>query len=162
MTIGEKIRISRKKKKITQPALASRLGKSVRIIQKYESNEVIPSLDIVEQIASILEVSPADFMEWEDWAEKDEYYRKEFQAFETYLKKSGYLLDFKMTGVSDSTHTKSDGSVWSDEEYYEIKLTDQNGKSAVFDQDEFAKLQNDTNDFIKGWFYINHMKPKDV
>jgi transcriptional regulator with XRE-family HTH domain len=65
MTIGKEIRAARLKKKLTQPDLASTLGKSVRMIQSYESDEVTPSFEIVEQIATALGVNPVKLLGWE-------------------------------------------------------------------------------------------------
>ncbi|WP_076230497.1 helix-turn-helix domain-containing protein [Clostridium botulinum] len=56
MNYGAKIKLERKKKGITQKQLAKKLGKSESIIRKYESGNVIPSIEMYEQIADILDV----------------------------------------------------------------------------------------------------------
>lgn len=55
--IGSRIKSARKEKGITQKALAKELGKSERMIQKYENNEVEPSFSIVEEISKILDTN---------------------------------------------------------------------------------------------------------
>ncbi|APH15014.1 XRE family transcriptional regulator [Clostridium sporogenes] len=56
MNYGAKIKLERKKKGLTQKQLAKQLGKSESIIRKYESGNVIPSIEMYEKIANILDV----------------------------------------------------------------------------------------------------------
>ena len=65
MTKGERIRISREKKGLSQVELAERTGVSKQNMYKYENNIItnIPS-DKIETMAEILEVSPAYIMGW--------------------------------------------------------------------------------------------------
>lgn len=67
MTIGQKIKNLREKKKITQTELAELIGTTKQNIYKYENGIItnIPS-DKVEMIAKILSVSPAYLMGWSD------------------------------------------------------------------------------------------------
>ena len=52
--IGQQIKIAREKAKLTQLDIANLLGKSVRMIQKYENNEVTPSIKQLKQIVEKL------------------------------------------------------------------------------------------------------------
>lgn len=61
MKVAEQIKKLRKGK-ITQKELAKKLHKSERMIQKYESGEVIPSVDILRKIAAALDVSIHEIM----------------------------------------------------------------------------------------------------
>lgn len=61
MKVSEQIRKYRKGK-MTQKELAERLNKSERMIQKYESGEVTPSIDILNNIAAALDVSVNDLI----------------------------------------------------------------------------------------------------
>lgn len=54
MNIGEVIKKLRKSKNMTQKELSIKLGKSTRMIQKYENNEVTPSLGVLHKISKIL------------------------------------------------------------------------------------------------------------
>lgn len=56
INLGQRIKAARKKSCITQKELAKSLGKSERMIQKYESNEVHPSLDVISAISEALGV----------------------------------------------------------------------------------------------------------
>lgn len=56
MSVGEIIKIARKRKNITQVELANQINKSSRIIQKYESGEITPSIDTLKEISEILGV----------------------------------------------------------------------------------------------------------
>lgn len=62
MNIAETIKKERKKKNLTQKQLAEKMGKSERMIQKYESGDVTPSIDILKQIAESLGVTFNDLI----------------------------------------------------------------------------------------------------
>jgi transcriptional regulator with XRE-family HTH domain len=53
--IGLRIRAARKAKGLNQTELANLLEKSLRTIQKYENGEINISIDIINQIAKVLE-----------------------------------------------------------------------------------------------------------
>lgn len=56
MSVGENIKKYRNKKGFTQPKLGKIINKSESSIRKYESNDVIPSIEILKEIAKALEV----------------------------------------------------------------------------------------------------------
>ena len=60
--IGGKIKTARKAAKMSQTVLAEHLGKTLRTVQKYESNEIEPSISVIYEIARILDTSPAELM----------------------------------------------------------------------------------------------------
>lgn len=60
--IGKRIRAARKAAKLNQTVLAMKLDKTMRTIQKYESGEIEPSIGMINAIAKILNVSPADLV----------------------------------------------------------------------------------------------------
>lgn len=55
--IGQRIKMLRKKKGLSQTKLAQMLGKSLRTVQKYETGEIEVSISVINQIAEILETS---------------------------------------------------------------------------------------------------------
>lgn len=55
--IGQRIKMLRKKKGLSQTELAQMLGKSLRTVQKYETGEIEVSISVTNQIAEILETS---------------------------------------------------------------------------------------------------------
>lgn len=63
MTIGEYIKQYRKDKKLTQQQLADLTNRSKSTIEKYESNKIIPSFKVLEEIAKVLDVSYKDFFD---------------------------------------------------------------------------------------------------
>lgn len=67
MTIGERIKLLRESKGMTQPELAEKIGTTKQNIYKYETGIVtnIPS-DKIELIANLFEVSPCYIMGWEE------------------------------------------------------------------------------------------------
>lgn len=66
MTVGERIRNKREHLGISQTDLAKKVGISKQTLYKYETNIItnIPS-NIVENIATVLNISPAILMGWE-------------------------------------------------------------------------------------------------
>ena len=61
-TIGQRIKALRREAKLSQSALAQKLQKTLRTVQKYESGEIMPSLDMIDEIALALGVLPADII----------------------------------------------------------------------------------------------------
>lgn len=57
MTFSEKLKKLRKEKKITQEKLAAIIGVERSSIGKYESTNVMPSIDVLNRIAAFFEVS---------------------------------------------------------------------------------------------------------
>lgn len=55
--LGTKLKTIRQKRGITQKELAHRLNKSASAVSSYESNAQLPPLDVIEDIARILNVS---------------------------------------------------------------------------------------------------------
>lgn len=68
--IGQNIKKARKKRNLTQKELADRIGKTESSIRKYEKGLVQIPIDVLEQIALVLEVSPFDLMGSAYWDEK--------------------------------------------------------------------------------------------
>ena len=62
MTLGEKIRGYRKKKKITQSELGEKLGISYMTLRRWEIGERQPNLEQIKKIAEILEAPLEDFI----------------------------------------------------------------------------------------------------
>ena len=60
--IGLNIKKYRKEKGLTQTELADKLGKTLRTVQKYESGEILPSINNVYEIAEALEVFSNDII----------------------------------------------------------------------------------------------------
>lgn len=61
--LGEAIKYHRELKKLTQTDLAKLIDKSLRMVQKYEVNEVIPSLEMIKNISKALDVSGLKLLE---------------------------------------------------------------------------------------------------
>lgn len=62
VNIGEIIKNERKKKNLTQKELAEKINKSERMMQKYENNEVTPSIEVLTKIAAALDVTFNDLI----------------------------------------------------------------------------------------------------
>jgi transcriptional regulator with XRE-family HTH domain len=57
LKIGQNIKKYRKEKKLTQPELGLLIGKSESSIRKYESGDVVPSMDIITKIVDALDIN---------------------------------------------------------------------------------------------------------
>ena len=60
--IGLNIKKHRKEKGLTQEELASKIGKSTITIRKYESGDILPSINNIYEIAKALEVFSNDII----------------------------------------------------------------------------------------------------
>lgn len=60
MTQGEKIKTQRLQRGLTQAALSSLAGVTIRTIQRIENNEVVPSLHSLKQIGDVLKFDLLD------------------------------------------------------------------------------------------------------
>lgn len=60
--IGKRIKQLRRERGLSQSALAQSLNKTLRTIQKYESGEIMPALDVLYEMALALNVSLADMI----------------------------------------------------------------------------------------------------
>lgn len=65
MTIGQRIKLSRKANRMTQEELAGKIGTTKQTIYKYENDVVKIPLNKIEAIARVLQVSPAYLAGWE-------------------------------------------------------------------------------------------------
>ncbi|MFT9076334.1 helix-turn-helix domain-containing protein [Ethanoligenens sp.] len=54
--LGQEIQYRRKQVGYTQTALAQKIGKGLRIVQKYEKGEIVPSLSVLAAISDALEI----------------------------------------------------------------------------------------------------------
>lgn len=57
MSISENIKFYRNKRKQTQQQLADKIGKSINSVKKYESGYTTPPIEVINKIASALDVS---------------------------------------------------------------------------------------------------------
>lgn len=57
MNLGDNMMLLRKKKGLSQADLGKKIGTSGDVIGRYERGDIKPSIDVVEKIADVLEVS---------------------------------------------------------------------------------------------------------
>ena len=106
MTLGEKLKLTRQKRGLSQQELALKAGIHQKNISKYEKDDVIPSAITLKSIADILEVS-ADYLlgnETENTSIKDIGLLKQFKDVDSMPDKdkttimdvlNAYIRDFK-------------------------------------------------------------------
>lgn len=79
-----------RKGKFTQQELADKIGKTESSIRKYEKGLVTIPLDVLNRIATVLEVKVADLMGISDYLEDVEQTIHETTSFKDYLSVLGY------------------------------------------------------------------------
>ena len=60
MSLGDNIKVLRKKNKLTQAKLGKEIGKKEITIRKYESGEITPPTETLQKISEVLNVSIAE------------------------------------------------------------------------------------------------------
>ena len=61
MNLGDNMMLLRKKKGLSQSELGKQIGTSGDVVGRYERGDIKPSIDVVEKIANVLDVS-IDFL----------------------------------------------------------------------------------------------------
>ena len=91
VTVGDNIRTIRKEKGFTQKQLAEQTGLSVRSVQDFEYNKIVPKLETLLKIASVLQVSPRKInpsVQWDDYIDTEEL-SEESKLWEAIIKRYG-------------------------------------------------------------------------
>lgn len=91
MNIGKKIKKYRMENKMTQTELSNAVGKSLPIIQKYESGKVIPPIDVIERITKVLNVNLADIFLDESVAELEKKYNALLEKYKEIVNENNSL-----------------------------------------------------------------------
>ncbi len=115
MNIGDTIKTERKKKNLTQKELAEKINKSERMVQKYENGEVIPSIEVLNNIGAALGVFIFSFANNENAAIKE---NPKNYSLEQYMYALGYEV---LIDISEGYVT-----LISPEGQYEITMDDLN------------------------------------
>lgn len=144
-----------RKGKFTQQELADKIGKTESSIRKYEKGLVTIPLDVLNKIATALEVKVADLMGISDLKEMD----IENKAFVKYLNSLGYLVNdisepviVRKADIIDQIpeHAKE----WHKEqeliemENCSVELI-KDGKKIILTDTEYEQLQKETKDSIE-------------
>ncbi|WP_238715375.1 MULTISPECIES: helix-turn-helix domain-containing protein [Tenebrionibacter/Tenebrionicola group] len=80
MDFGKRLAALRKDRKLTQAALAEKVGCHVTMIRRYESDEVQPTLEIIRKLSRALSVSADTLVFDEAERNPDEELRLQFEA----------------------------------------------------------------------------------
>ena len=78
INIGEKIKMLRKEKKLTQKELAKKIGVTASTVTKYENGQLEPNIEVLNRISNIFRISISALVE-------DNYSRKEFSTEPEFL-----------------------------------------------------------------------------
>lgn len=142
-----------RKGKFTQQELADRIGKTESSIRKYEKGLVTIPLDVLKEMATVLEVTVADLMGFDEEAVRKEI--SQLDAIENYFKILGFSLKHDVT----KWHWEDDAKEVQIVDEVEYILTKDN-HSTTFTQEEFNELQAGTKELIEGKFYKKLVQSK--
>ncbi|WP_053818168.1 helix-turn-helix domain-containing protein [Clostridium sporogenes] len=81
MTIGDNIKKYRKMNKLTQKEFSRKIGKSERMVQKYENNETNPPLSVISNIAQLFNVKTSDIINGETEEESLNNFFSTYEGF---------------------------------------------------------------------------------
>jgi len=138
MDIGAKIKAARKQAGLTQAEFAARLEKSLRMVQKYENGEVIPSFAMLEEIADRLQVPIVDFLPQEQLND-----RIESAAMDGLMQIMRHVFEtakFKYTNKGTKSNPEFDGD-------FQVFL----GNGVVLCNEEFFSLFRMVTSSLPGW-----------
>lgn len=173
--IGKKIKQYRKGK-MTQQELAERIGKTESSVRKYEKGLVTIPLDVLENIASALGVTPFALMGAEYLDKKHPEIAKEcaqYYAFNDYLRSLGYEvkedeIEYDMPikeymeseVIGESTLSKEDLEAgFIPMTYFNYVIS--NGSDIItLEEGEFDQLRKNVNEYIAFQLW-NYKKEKD-
>ena len=148
--LGIRIRNARKAAHMNQTELAEKLQKTMRTIQKYESGEIEPSFAIINEIASILNVSAAELMGHEKQEIQLDTLSDVLYVINELNKKAGIRFNIEV-------NKPSEGGKWS----CALKF-DGNDKNAELNQDlclfleRYADEIEETSDTPLAKAHFNH------
>lgn len=153
--IGKKIKLFRKGK-MTQKELAQKIDKTESSIRKYEKGLVTIPLNVLEEIASALNVNCVDLMGFEYWDLKDPNQIrgiKEQLEFDSYLRSIGFAVKDEVIEWHWEDANETDPAK-------QVKVADKveytltkNGNSVTFTEEEFEKLSFIAREAVEGQFY---------
>ena len=97
MTVGEKIKLVRQQKKISQQKLGNMLGVSQAMIAQYEKGDRNPKIETLQRIAIALEVPITSLAEYEApldnaFSEVHAYQSTEEKKYKTFQFKTSRLV----------------------------------------------------------------------
>ncbi len=161
MAVNENIKRLRKERGLTQKKLSELCGIAEPTIRRYEAGTLNPKIETVEKLASALGTTAVDLMGAEYWDKKYPDIAKkskEYEGFIDYLNALGYvvksietpsqipiaMLNEKQLEITPEEYINS-GFVPGTS--YDVELI-KDGKSIIFDEEEFRQLQSDTKDII--------------
>ncbi len=164
--VGKNIVEARQKKKISQKELAEKLQISPTRLNYWEKGKAKPDIKMVQQIAAILDVSPASLLGWDEFDKKNPNIGKEVKQFESfllYLKSLGYSVDSEVIkwhyeDVIENGVIVGQGQV-EDESCIIVNSKSSNVK-ATFTEEEFQALQDKNKETLEGAILLQSQKNK--
>ncbi|AJH02173.1 hypothetical protein LF65_05666 [Clostridium beijerinckii] len=132
--IGKKIKEARKRMNMTQKDLAKKLNKSERMIQKYESSDVIPSMDLLKKIADILNMNLWAFSTdnlnlYNEYDQDDKEHIYKLYTDSTQIEKILEYFDYSVETVDEPLG------------FSKLSISDKDGKRILLDAEDITNLK---------------------
>lgn len=149
MAVNENIKRLRKERGLTQKKLSELCGIAEPTIRRYEAGTLNPKIETIEKISSALGITALDLMgierlnkKYPKIAEENE----EYKGFIDYLNALGYIVkDVYLPSQITVEEFEKAGVIPA--ESHCLELT-KDGKSFIFEDDEFSSMLKDTKDII--------------
>ena len=108
MSVGENIKNRRKELGLNVEELAKAIGKNKATVYRYENGDIesLP-VDVLEPLAQVLKVTPADLMGWEDSEYKLDLIAMGKRIQDLRIKNKMTLVDFASKSNIDKTYLSS-------------------------------------------------------
>lgn len=149
--LAENIKRYRKEKGLTQDELGRMVGLSGVAIMRYEKAQREAKFEIIESIASALDVDGFDLMGFEYWDLKNPNLAKEIAAsdgLKSYLESLGYIVKINPCD-GDSEDGATDCS---------YKISGNGLKDVILTSEEYKQLQSSSGDLIFSFLWKKQQK----
>jgi transcriptional regulator with XRE-family HTH domain len=155
--LGEKIKLARKEKKLTQKALGELIDKSYEAIRKYENGERQPPLSVVKQLSEVLDVPMSNFVSdnykpsiFDESRKKD---RTIFGSLVQLLDTFGYKIEYQSTGgcsfISEEHAEEEAERFLNDKSNIIMKLINSENKAIPVSISDWENIEHNLENFIK-------------
>ena len=145
LAIGQSIKALRKKAKLTQFQLGEKVNKTESTIRKYEAGDVLPPIDVIENMAMVLKTTPFDLLGAEYW--DNVKYQKSLEhqpPIIQYLCSLGYTFEYVACSEDDNGRmipfVPNEGEILPPNQK-RLPCLLQEGKTVIFKEEEFEKFQ---------------------
>jgi len=156
MTLGEKIKLLRKEKGLSQYTLEKKSGVNAKLLSKYETGRIIPTADTLKKIAEGLEIS-ADYLIFDNVPKDGLSQLKDLELFEKFkeLERMDPEIRIMIKNLIDAVIIKSkvEQAIKSTQEPWETRMRKTLSKlregAKVFSEEEIMRIVDDAVEAVR-------------